>query len=509
MLRLVTLCAVLAISPVANAQLRVGTWNITHYDGEPELDQLFRTVLFDEFDDRSFRPDVLLIQEINAVGSTVHFLDVLNSDPRGGQDWARAQFFDGPWRTDTAVYYRTSKVSRATGVLVSPGSGSTPPAHPRHLTRYTLELTGYHVAATQLVVYNSHMQAGSTPADEVRRLDEAVAFRADAQTLPEGTHFLIGGDLNVKRSTEPLYIELTEDRTNNHGRVFDPIATPGEWVNNPAFVYVHSQDPFTQMDDRLDQILVCDDLINGAGLDYLGDWTTPFSTTTFEDPNHSYRSWGNDGTSFNMRLRRRGNRMVGEAIANALYDSTGGESGHIPVFCDFLLPARVISQPRLNFGRVTVGAEMEIELTVSNAGNVDLWQRDDTIAAPPGGIQLLRYTLVGDGPIGVPSGEYTDEAGGDGNDHLVTIDTSTVGPFEATVRIESNAPDEPVRAVRVIGEIVTCPADLDGDGALTVFDFLSFQNLFDAGELAADFDGNGELTLFDFLAFQNLFDAGC
>ncbi|MEO1007443.1 MAG: GC-type dockerin domain-anchored protein [Planctomycetota bacterium] len=54
-----------------------------------------------------------------------------------------------------------------------------------------------------------------------------------------------------------------------------------------------------------------------------------------------------------------------------------------------------------------------------------------------------------------------------------------------------------------------CLPDIDGDGELTIFDFLAFQNLFDAGDLAADFDGDGELTIFDFLAFQNAFDAGC
>ncbi|MFI4917099.1 MAG: PQQ-dependent sugar dehydrogenase [Phycisphaerales bacterium JB060] len=54
-----------------------------------------------------------------------------------------------------------------------------------------------------------------------------------------------------------------------------------------------------------------------------------------------------------------------------------------------------------------------------------------------------------------------------------------------------------------------CLADLDGDGELTVFDFLEFQNLFDMGDPLADFDGDGELTLFDFLAFQNAFGAGC
>ncbi|MFI4881423.1 MAG: GC-type dockerin domain-anchored protein [Phycisphaerales bacterium JB064] len=54
-----------------------------------------------------------------------------------------------------------------------------------------------------------------------------------------------------------------------------------------------------------------------------------------------------------------------------------------------------------------------------------------------------------------------------------------------------------------------CRADFDGDGDLTLFDFLAFQNAFDAGDLAADFDGDGSLTIFDFLAFQNEFDAGC
>jgi|GEM_PF-3076591 len=54
-----------------------------------------------------------------------------------------------------------------------------------------------------------------------------------------------------------------------------------------------------------------------------------------------------------------------------------------------------------------------------------------------------------------------------------------------------------------------CVADFDGDGELTLFDFLAYQNAFDAGDASADLDGDGELTLFDFLAFQNAFAAGC
>ena len=54
-----------------------------------------------------------------------------------------------------------------------------------------------------------------------------------------------------------------------------------------------------------------------------------------------------------------------------------------------------------------------------------------------------------------------------------------------------------------------CPADLDGDGELTIFDFLAFQTAFDAMDPVADFDGDGSFTIFDFLAFQTAFDAGC
>ncbi len=55
----------------------------------------------------------------------------------------------------------------------------------------------------------------------------------------------------------------------------------------------------------------------------------------------------------------------------------------------------------------------------------------------------------------------------------------------------------------------SCTPDLDLDGALTIFDFLLFFNLFRDDDPQADFDGDGQLTVLDFLAFQAAFDAGC
>ena len=54
-----------------------------------------------------------------------------------------------------------------------------------------------------------------------------------------------------------------------------------------------------------------------------------------------------------------------------------------------------------------------------------------------------------------------------------------------------------------------CEADLDHDGALTIFDYLTFQTAFGTSDPLADFDGDGELTLLDFLAFQGAFGLGC
>jgi hypothetical protein len=78
----------------------------------------------------------------------------------------------------------------------------------------------------------------------------------------------------------------------------------------------------------------------------------------------------------------------------------------------------------------------------------------------------------------------------------LTLDELSVG-FAADIVVQAR------------GEAANCPADCDGDGALTVFDFLCFLSLFDMGDPAADCDGDGALSLFDFLCFQSAFDRGC
>lgn len=54
-----------------------------------------------------------------------------------------------------------------------------------------------------------------------------------------------------------------------------------------------------------------------------------------------------------------------------------------------------------------------------------------------------------------------------------------------------------------------CPADVNGDGALDVLDFVAFQVAWQAQDPAADCDASGDFDVLDFVCFQGLFIEGC
>lgn len=54
-----------------------------------------------------------------------------------------------------------------------------------------------------------------------------------------------------------------------------------------------------------------------------------------------------------------------------------------------------------------------------------------------------------------------------------------------------------------------CAADCDGDGTVTIFDYLCFLNAFSAGDSAADCNGDGRIDMEDFACFQAAFATGC
>jgi hypothetical protein len=171
-----------------------------------------------------------------------------------------------------------------------------------------------------------------------------------------------------------------------------------------------------------------------------------------------------------------GEGWTGSAIRAWTWTRDGGF-----VLLDGLAPAELdrATPYAVNSNGVSVGMAFD-----GSAWNATMWSPDGAITnlndlvSAPGGFMLDRATAINDRGDIVGFGHF--------------------GPGWA-----------PAVAfyLEAIGE--ACAADFDGDGALTLFDFLAFQNAFDAGDAAADFDGDGSLTIFDFLAFQNAFDAGC
>ena len=443
----------LLTASIAEAQLRVVSWNVSNYNGGRVAD--IQTAVYGVYQSRSMAPDIILAQEfINSAAQTT-FLNALNTAAGSPGDWAAAPWLTGP-DTVAVCFYRTSSVTLLESVIISVGGGA--PAPPRSTPRYKFRVAGYASNKAVLYCYNSHMKAGTTADDEARRLVEAQRIRDNAQLLDPNCAFLLVGDFNIYTSTEDPYIELVGSQADNAGQFFDPIKSPGNWHDGSTFKFIHTQDPISTnggMDDRFDQILVSDNLIDGNGLDYIGNPALSYSTTTWNDVNHSYRAWGNDGTSYNAGLTVTGNAMVGATIAQAIINVATTAGGHIPVFLDLRVPAVVNSDATIDFGQVPQNAPAAHTLNVWNDGNLTLWTS--------AGIDDLDYSLTASAGFAAPTGPFVNAAGGAHNQHTITMDTSTVGLKSGTVTIASNAPDQPSRVVTLLGEVTGGPAWSKGD----------------------------------------------
>ena len=96
---------------------------------------------------------------------------------------------------------------------------------------------------------------------------------------------------------------------------------------------------------------------------------------------------------------------------------------------------------------------------------------------------------------------------------IINVAGGVSGVFEEVVAPITTSPDRRWRAFYTGTTVqlrLNCYADFNGDCVLDFFDFLEFQNQFNAGNLIeADCDNSGVLDFFDFLCFQNFFNTGC
>ena len=176
-----------------------------------------------------------------------------------------------------------------------------------------------------------------------------------------------------------------------------------------------------------------------------------------------------------------------------------------------------------NYGETYSGAAAVLDDTAYN-GQYG-WMAMAGLTLPAGASLWIELEDASDGVMVYRGGSFAPLHGTDGSAMAFEWDgrmlhnwwaATEVGSYEADMLIyvgdASGAPVadyEPARTTLRWIYRPACIADFNDDGTADIFDFLAFQNAFDAGDAIADLDADGELTIFDFLAFQNAFDAGC
>lgn len=403
--------------PRPAAALRVLDWNILNYpasSGASREDD-YRAVL------PQIDPDVIFVQEISG-NSTAGALQFLNNvlNVIYPDEFALATWFDGP-DTQNAAFFRSSVVSEVGSVSLTTAL--------RRIDGWTFRPAGYASAAAEFRVYSFHLKAGATSADETDRLAECTILRTHLNGLAAGTNFMAGGDFNIRASSEAAYQQLVGSQADNDGRLIDPINQPGTWYNNSAFAAIHTQSPRTValgdggatggMDDRFDQILVCDDLLDGEGLAFLPG---------------TYTVYGNDGQHFNNDLNA---LPTNSAIGQVLADAVRAASDHLPVFIDLQLPAIMVASGDLSFGGVLVGTTAQRTLTVQNTASVPGDDLDYSIAVGAGFTGAVSASLL---------------AGGS-TPRTITMDTGSAGGRAATVTVSGDAPDNPSDTFNATGTV--------------------------------------------------------
>jgi endonuclease/exonuclease/phosphatase family metal-dependent hydrolase len=277
------------------------SYNALNFDGTSRLSD-FQTVLGNS------EPDILICQEISSEAGANAMLSVLNAAIGG---YARADFI-----LDTDInnmlYYKSS-----IGTLVSQDTIGT---SPRVISEYVMNIDG-----NPIRFYSCHLKSSSGSANEAERLAAVTILRNHLNGLPEGTEFIIVGDMNFYTSSEDGYQKFIASETNNIGRAQDLCTEVGSWHDNASYAQVHTQSTRVEqfgygasggLDDKFDFIFGNYGINNGSGIEY---------------SSNSFTSYGNDGDHFNLSVNDGTNSAVPANVADALYYA----SDHLPVYADF------------------------------------------------------------------------------------------------------------------------------------------------------------------------------
>jgi hypothetical protein len=138
----------------------------------------------------------------------------------------------------------------------------------------------------------------------------------------QNDNYLLMGDFNLYTEEEPAWLQFTMN-SNSNISFNDPVHQSGNWHNNYAFRYYHTQSTHSDdngcaswggMDDRFDFILTSNYIKNGTKhVKYVTD---------------SYRAVGQDGKHFNKGLL---DSPTNTSVPGNVLNALGKNSDHLPV----------------------------------------------------------------------------------------------------------------------------------------------------------------------------------
>jgi endonuclease/exonuclease/phosphatase family metal-dependent hydrolase len=419
------LCA-LGFAPALRGQVRVVSYNIEADTGgfttpRPGFDTVLQGI-GNELVNGFARPlDILSLQETTSNSTTVTpivnnlnsfygagtyamspYQGTQNGDPTGG---------NGP----NALVYNTHTLQLVGSVGVGTPSSSGAPRQP---IRYQFRPVGYGPEA-DFYVYVSHLKSASDATSEARRNAEAILLRTNANTLPAGSRILYTGDFNFfKGSQEPAWITLTGTGSfGTNARAIDPINLGnGSWDGSLSQFRGAYTDSSTSLMFRDDVVFTTAPTMDGHGFSYI---------------NGSHHTFGNNGTTPLGAAATSGSNTALPGLPNrsAVLSSLTTASDHYPVAADFRLPAKMGVSVGSVPAQAIVGANLPVNVTVTNAAPV-------SVAA---GADTLDYSYSGSGAVTGAGSASNLAALAAGNVHALSINTSTPGLKSGAVSVNSSS----------------------------------------------------------------------
>ncbi len=186
----------------------------------------------------------------------------------------------------------------------------------------------YHLASTypgdttDFYCISAHFKSSQGESNVSARANAAQSVVNWLQAHPQIQRYTLSGDFNLYSSTEPAFQTLLQ-------RFDDPSGQPNGW-QGLGFAVLQTQSPADGtdpcavtggMDDRFDFILASPNIYNG------NDRIATLSST--------YRTFGNDGVSYNTYLQCGNTTSVSPSVCEALRTA----SDHLPVTMQLLIQA--------------------------------------------------------------------------------------------------------------------------------------------------------------------------